>query len=147
LSTDKELKSLKEILLLLTLFLAFSVSVFLLWAYTGLLDFFPWGDSDSYVIWEPLVLYFIVPPLVLIGCLIILLSSQRRFLLVGLHLLIIGLSFTLPSVFGFDLRTDLKGRWCGVFVSIIATVLTMTDIINTIKRVNEKLTVNKNDLQ
>ena len=128
------MKSLKEIPILLALFLAFVVSVFLLWAYTGLLDFFPWGDSNSYVIWEPLVLYFIVPPLILVGCLLILLSKQKGRQLLGLHLLIIGLSFTLPSVFGFDLQTDLKGRWCGVFVSAIAALLTTTDILKAIKR-------------
>jgi hypothetical protein len=128
------LKSLKGLLILLTIFLAFGASAFLSWGYSSLLDFFPWGDNKSYVIWEPLVLYFIVPPLILVGCFLILLSKQRRNQLLGLHLLIIGLSFTLPSVFGFDLETDLKGRWCGVLVAVFATILTTSDILKEIKR-------------
>lgn len=103
------------------------------------------------MIWEPLVLYFIVPPLIFVGCALILLSKQKRNQFVGLHLLIIGLSFTLPSVLGFDLDTDLKGRWSGVLVAVFATVLTTTDILKEL-RTNGlynliKTAVNKNDLQ
>jgi hypothetical protein len=129
------LKSLKEIAILISLVFAFGASVFLWWGFSSLMDFFPWGDSNSYVIWEPLVLYFIAPPLTLTGCLQILLSGQKKNQLLGLHLLVIGLSFTLPSVFGFDLETDFKGRWCGVSVSTIAILLTTSDILKTIKTI------------
>ena len=127
----------KEILSLFVLTIALAVSLFLFWAYSLLLDFFPWGNDKAYVIWEPLVRYFIVPGYLTIGCLVILLSKQRNYAILGFHLLFIGLSFTLPSVFGFDSDTDLKGRWCGVVVSVIAAVLTINDILNLIRRLGK----------
>jgi hypothetical protein len=132
----RNLKSLKSDVLILSILLpAFAVSLFLLWAYSSLLNFFPWGNGNAYVIWEPLVLYFIVPVLIFVGCLTSLLSKQKAHRIPGLHLLFIGLSFTLPGAIGFDLETDLRGRWGGVLVSIIATVLIVTDISKAIKRI------------
>jgi hypothetical protein len=128
----------KEIPVLIFQTLTVGVSLFLLWAYGSLLDFFPWGSNEAYVIWEPLVLYFIVPSFLIIGCIIMLISKSRNLVTIGLHLFLVGLAFTIPSLMGFDLESDLRGRWCGVIVSITVTVFAVKGIICSIYRIPSK---------
>ena len=96
------------------------ISLFIFWGFSSLLDFFPWGDSKAYVIWEPLLLYFIVPIFVTVGFLFVLLNKRIR--KTGFYIFIIGLLLLLPSFFGFDMGTDLIGRWSGVVIPLLSMI-------------------------
>lgn len=126
----------KKIVFGLILAGTFIVSTFLLYAYTTLLDFFPWGDSHAYVVWEPLVIYLILPPMAALACVIIFFSKQQKFITIGIQLLFIAISFRLPSVFGFDESTDLLGRWVGVGVSAIATGVSFMSFVKLVRATN-----------
>jgi|GEM_PF-6301471 len=110
------------------LFFAMGVSLFLFVAYSSLLDFFPWGSAKAYVIWEPLVLSFVVPALVIIGVLFLLAAKSKFYINLGVHYVLIGLTSTIPSFIGFDLETDVLGRWFGVSVAFISACVFMNDL-------------------
>jgi hypothetical protein len=126
-----------EVIILTVVAIATATNLFLFWAYGGLLDFFPWGDRNAYVIWEPLVLDFIVPSFLAVALLMIVLSKSRSVIVVGAHCLLIGISHMLPIFFDFDLPSDLQGRWTGVIVSVTAVGLLTLDGLKSINRLGQ----------
>lgn len=94
--------------------------IFLFVGYSSLLSFFPWGDDNAYVIWEPLLIYFIFPAFMIFGIVQPLAFKnhyRHRFII-----LFIGIMLLLPSWLGFDLATDKPGRWSGVVTAFISTL-------------------------
>lgn len=102
--------------LLLTLITNLIISAF----YSCLIDIFPWGDSKAYVIWAPLIVYFIIP-----GFLV---ASVFRFVLLKedsggfwkLSFLIVAILFYVPILVGFDSEADQLGRWLGVLLLLVS---------------------------
>lgn len=108
------------------------ICAFFVYAFSTLLDFFPWGNNSSYVIWEPLIIYFIIPLFILLGLVrIIILSTSNVFF--NMLYFLIALMLYLPSHFGFDLESDSFGRWIGVISMLIAFILTIIDVIRLYK--------------
>ena len=106
------------------------VCSFLFIGYSALLDFFPWGSNKSYVIWEPLVIYYIIPGFICVGVLNLFIHKSGDRLSCLIYL-IIGLFTTIPVLAGFDLEEDDSGRWLGVLSSVLSIIL----IINVLSKV------------
>lgn len=109
-----------RILNIIVLVGALLACVFLFVGYSSLLTFFPWGDDKAYVIWEPLLVYFIFPGFLVFG-IVQLLTFKSNFKY-RYTLLLVGFMLLLPTLLGFDLETDKVGRWSGVITSLIAII-------------------------
>lgn len=113
-----------RLIYILLLLVALGACLFLGWAYSHLLDFFPWGSNSAYVIWEPLVLYFILPAFFTVGIITVLTSGKNaprsNFLFLA-----VGVLLALPVLLGFDLETDQAGRWAGVLTAMVSALLVL----------------------
>lgn len=101
--------------------------LFFSYAFSSLLDFFPWGSRSNYVIWEPLLINYIIPGLILIGVIRLITLKTNNIIFKSLYFSL-AFMFYLPISFGFDLETDTFGRWIGVIVSVLSILLATFDI-------------------
>jgi len=118
----------KRIIYIGFLLAALGICCFLFVAYSDLLDFFPWGDNKAYVVWEPLVIYFILPFFIIFGIVKVLVSKRGDPVLPSLLFLIIAFLLSLPVFIGFVLETDAGGRWTGVLTAILSVFLIVSVI-------------------
>ena len=134
----KTLKVIGKITYIGLLLMAFGICTFLFYAYAHLLDFFPWGNNNAYVIWEPLVDYFILPSFFAVGVIKVLASSKNTSTRRDLLFLTVGLMLSLPPIIGFDLATDLAGRWTGVITALLSVLLTIYVIYREISTFSKR---------
>jgi hypothetical protein len=124
-----------KVLNIVLLILALLICGFLFVAYSLLLDFFPWGNSRAYVIWEPLVTNFIVPLFFAFGILRLFAIRNGSYILSRYIFLVIGFILLLPSWLGFDLEADTSGRWCGVITSLTSALFLVVEILTSLREI------------
>jgi len=120
-------------LLLLSIFFCGTIGFF----FSTLLDFFPWGSNDAYVIWEPLLVYYLIPCFVLLGFLRLILIRKTRYFFSKITFFIASVLLYIPSFIGFDLPTDIFSRWIGVICPLILILIFLFEIkvwINMMKQ-------------
>ena len=108
--------------------------------FSMLLDFFPWGDKGAYVIWEPLLLNYIIPYFIVVGILKIFINRRINFLYGKMSFFIAVFLFAIPSFIGFDLAADFLARWIGVISSLILICIFIFEIKTWLKIRHNKLT-------
>jgi len=95
-------------------------SIVFLYAFSTLLDIFPWGDSSSYADWDTLLSNTYIPIFVVIGLLVILLSfisdKYKAIRVTGFYFIGIGLLSGLPSAVLFEEPSNIIGRWLGIVI-------------------------------
>lgn len=133
--SNQGLNEISMILNIVLLVLALLVCCFLFVAYSLLLDFFPWGNGRAYVIWEPLLINFIVPLFFAFGILRFLSTKNDSYILSRCVLLIIALILLTPSWLDFDLETDTPGRWGGVITSLTSALFLVVEILISLRRI------------
>ena len=117
------MKYLHELIIILAIVIC--LLVFLM--FSTLIDFFPWGDNKSYVIWEPLIINFIIPGFIFLGGIRLLIKPKINSVLGMLSFFITAFILSMPSYFGFDLESDLVGRWIGIVGPMAASTILMFD--------------------
>jgi hypothetical protein len=102
-------------------------------AYTEMLDFFPWGNNNAYVIWGILLIYVIIPSFFAIGIAKIILAKWARSIYSVVLFMEVAVIIMIPPLIGFDYAEDMFGRWAGVITSLIAIALITIDIVKSIQ--------------
>lgn len=111
-------------LLVLAIFLCGTIVFF----FSTLLDFFPWGSNDAYVIWEPLLVYYLIPCFIFFGFLRLILIRKTHYFFSKITFFIASILLYIPSIIGFDLPTDTLPRWIGVLSPIILIIVFFFEI-------------------
>ncbi len=96
---------------------------FIGYAYSAILDFFPWGNASGYVIFGLLIWYWIIPCCFFIGFIRLLLNRKVPIYLPKISFFLMGVFLYIPFSIGFDDATDLVGRWSGVISALVCIII------------------------
>ena len=125
-----------KILNVIILISALLACIFLFVGYSSLLDFFPWGNDKAYVIWEPLLVYYIIPGFIMSGIVQLLAlkgNAKHRYIS-----MVVGFMLLLPTWLNFDLETDKLGRWSGVVTSFVSILWIIANLFSLISLIRHK---------
>jgi membrane-anchored protein YejM (alkaline phosphatase superfamily) len=102
-------------------------------SFTTILDFFPWGNADAYVVWELLIVRFIIPYFIVTGVVRLLINYLESSIYSKFSFFVVAILLYIPSYIGFDLATDILARWSGVIISVLLLTLLSFDMNYWIK--------------
>ena len=119
-------------------FVGFLIFSYLFISFTSIIDAFPWGNSRAAgPFMEPVMLYYLVPLLFTAAILSLIFYFKDKNYSSAIMYGLLCVALYIPSHFGFKEAHEVTGRWVGLFVTLIAALVLITNVISKIGLVNE----------